>query len=400
MPTKYTLRLLLLTFFALAAACSDSTQATGAGGSGATSGTGGTGATGAAGGTDAGIDNSGKVLVYVVNTGEETLSVIDHEAREVSTLELGAIAHGQIPSSTGDRLYVCTEDTGEVIAIDPRTQEILWRIVGVEGRLDQLHQPSLIDDRWLFAPDTFAERTVVVDVENARLDDIISMVDDTDPENPVPYEGLHNSYPSASGEFVYVEGILSSRVAKVDAETREIVRHYVLDGFPRPIAIMDDESRMFVQSTFTEGFLVIDLETGEEVERIEFGNEPTAVWEETLTILKPMSHGIGLTPDESELWATSTMADEWRVFSIPDLELLAVIPIPEGNAPNWIDFTPDGNFAYVSNTTFVPDPNVSNTPREDVPGTVTLIDTNTYEVVQTFEVGPLPKRVHILQVPE
>lgn len=399
MSMKYTFRIALFALVALALGCSDSSStATGGSGGSDTGGTGGTGNSGGIGGNA--IDNAGKVLVYIVNTGEETLSVIDHETREVSTLELGAIAHGQTPSSTGDRLYVCTEDTGEVIAIDPRTQEILWRIVGVEGRVDQLHQPSLIDDRWLFAPDTFARRTIVVDVENARLDGAVSMIDDTDPENPVPYEGLHNSYPSADGRFVYVEGILSSRVAKVDAQTREIVRHYVLNGFPRPIAIMDDQSRMFVQSTDVEGFLVIDLETGEETERIEFGNEPTEVWEITNTILKPKSHGIGLTPDESELWATSTMADEWRVFSVPDLELLAIIPIPEGNAPNWIDFTPDGNFAYVSNTTFVPVPERNNMPRDDVPGTVTLIDTNTYEVVQTFEVGPLPKRVHVLQVPE
>ncbi|MEM7435798.1 MAG: beta-propeller fold lactonase family protein [Myxococcota bacterium] len=383
MTHNYALHVVLLVALSLAIACSDSSPA----------GTGGTG------GGEPAIDNSGKTLIYVVNTGEPTLSVIDHETREVSTIELGAIAHGQIPSSTGDRLYVCTEDTGEVLAIDTKTHEIPWRVTVVEGKDDQVHQPSLIDDRWLFCPDAFAERTVIVDVENGTFDGFIRMVDETDPNNPIGYDGLHNSYPSGDGRHVYVEGILSSRVAKIDSETRQIVRHYVINGFPRPIAIMSDDSRMFVQSTDVEGFLVIDLDTGEETRRIEFGNEPTESWEETNTILKPKSHGIGLTPDESELWATSTMADEWRVFAIPSLEQRAVISIPEGNAPNWITFTPDGDFAYVSNTTFVPEP-PDGFVREGVPGTVTVIDTNTYEVVRTFEVGPLPKRLHAVRVPD
>ncbi|MEM9730283.1 MAG: beta-propeller fold lactonase family protein, partial [Myxococcota bacterium] len=120
-------------------------------------------------------------------------------------------------------------------------------------------------------------------------------------------------------------------------------------------------------------------------------------WSTTTARLKPRSHGIGLNPDETELWATSTMADKWYVYSVPELEQLAVIDIPEGNAPNWIAFTPDGAFAYVSNTTFVPDENGE--PRTDVNGTVTVIDTQRREVVGTIEVGPLPKRIHAVRVP-
>lgn len=341
-----------------------------------------------------------RVLVYVVNTGEPTLTVIDHTTQEVvDTIDLGGIAHGQIPAHGGDRLFVTTEDTQEVLAIDTRTQEILWRVDAAEGGFDQLHQPSVtLDDRVLFAPDTFQSRMSVVNVETGSFEGYLPIQDTTSsPGEQLDVSSLHNSYLSGDGQYFYIAGILGERIAKVNVDTREIERMYTLDGDPRPFALLSDQSRAYVQFTDLEGFIELDLETGEELRRIDFGNEPTQGWTDTVTILKPRSHGIGLTPDESELWATSTQANEWRVYSVPELELLATIAIPEGNAPNWIAFTPDGRFAYVSNTTFVL--GEGNRPRKDVPGTVTLIDTATREVVRTLEVGPLPKRIHAVYVP-
>src|SRR5262245_48928031 len=66
---------------------------------------------------------------YVVNTRSENLSVIEGE-RVIDTIQLSAQPHGQGPSSRGDRIYVTTDGdaSGEVIAIDPRTRRILWRL--------------------------------------------------------------------------------------------------------------------------------------------------------------------------------------------------------------------------------------------------------------------------------
>lgn len=339
------------------------------------------------------------VLLYVANTGSDDLSVIDHATREViATIPVGGIPHGQIPSHTGDRLYATTEDTGQVLAIDTRTQEILWRVQGTEGEVDELHQPCIsLDDETLFVPDLLKARLLRVDTRAARIDGEVEIVDRTDPDAPVPLVALHNSYLSADGRSVYVEGILSQRVAKIDVATSRVTRTYLLDGDPRPLAILRDESKMYAQLTDLEGFVEIDLATGEELRRIEWNNPPTDSWERTDARLKPKSHGIALTPDETELWAASTLADKWYVYAVPSLDLLAIIDVPEGNAPNWIGFTDDGVYAYASNTTFVPDENGE--PRTDVPGTVTVIDTATREVVDTIEVGALPKRIHAVRVP-
>lgn len=345
-------------------------------------------------------ESGGRVLLYVANTGSTTVSVIDHGTRAVvETIDLGGLPHGQIPSHAGDRLYVTTEDTGEVIAIDTSTQTVLWRVRGTERDTDELHQPSItLDDRIVFAPDLLTFRLVMIDTSTGMVDGAIEVIDQTNPSDPMPLVALHNSYLSGDGRFVYVEGILSQRVAKVDIEAREVVRTYVVPGDPRPIAILSDQSRMYVQLTDLEGFVEIDLDTGNEVNRIEWSNTASETWQATDARLKPKSHGVGLTPDETELWATSTMADRWYVYSVPELEQLAVIDIQLGNAPNWIAFTPDGAYAYVTNTTWAPGPDGE--PSTDVNGTVTVIDTATRQVVDTIEVGPLPKRIHMVEVPD
>ena len=74
-------------------------------------------------------DGSGTSLIYVGNAGATTVSVIDHDSREViKTLDIGAKHHGSVPSHRGDRIYLTTEDTGEVIAVDTGSNEILWRV--------------------------------------------------------------------------------------------------------------------------------------------------------------------------------------------------------------------------------------------------------------------------------
>jgi DNA-binding beta-propeller fold protein YncE len=75
---------------------------------------------------------------WVSNSGETTISVIDHGSRTVvGTIQLGVAAdggplrgipHGIAVARTGDVAYSGTEDTGEVVAIDTKRRVILWRL--------------------------------------------------------------------------------------------------------------------------------------------------------------------------------------------------------------------------------------------------------------------------------
>jgi YVTN family beta-propeller protein len=73
----------------------------------------------------AGADSARITRIYVGNSGDTTVSVIDHDSREViKTIDIGAKHHGSVPSHAGDRIYLTTEDSGEVIAINTLNHEM------------------------------------------------------------------------------------------------------------------------------------------------------------------------------------------------------------------------------------------------------------------------------------
>jgi YVTN family beta-propeller protein len=318
-------------------------------------------------------DSAERERMYVINTGDNTLAVIDVVNRKVTTsIALGGKPHGLATSRAGDRVYVTTESpTGEVIAIDPLTDQILWRTqVGAS-----LNEPALsMDDQLLFAPDRDSQRVSVVDVTMQQQVDSIRIALPT----------LHNAYLSWQGFHVYQTSITGQAIVKINVADRSVERQYAIDGQPRPLQIRSDESKLYAQLSSLNGFIEVDLESGMETARIAWpeprqlppGYDPQA-----------KCHGLGLNADNTELWATSSMTSQVHVYSIPALEQVAEIEI--GPVPNWMDFTRDGKLVLISSQV----PAGRN-------GQVAVIDTATKQVVSTIEVGRLPKRIHGLVLPE
>jgi YVTN family beta-propeller protein len=316
-------------------------------------------------------DRAERERIYVINTGSDSVSVIHARQQEViATIPLRAMPHGLATSGAGDRVYVATEDTGEVIAIDTANNEILWRIR--VGRV--LNEPALTyDDRLLFTPDRDAQRISIVDVSIGQQVD----------ELRVPLPTLHNAYVNGDGTHVYQTSITGQAIVKINIDERAIVRQYAINGQPRPAQILRDESSLFTQLTALNGFIQIDLESGDELARIAWpepqqlppGYDPQA-----------KCHGLGLNRDDSEIWATSSMLSQVRVYSVPALEPLAEIDI--GPIPNWMDFSHDGKEVYIT----------SQVPAERN-GEVAVIDTVQKKVIATIEVESRPKRIHALILP-
>jgi YVTN family beta-propeller protein len=315
---------------------------------------------------------------YVVNTRSQSVTVLVNQEL-LETIELGNQPHGQGPSSNGDRIYVTTDGgSGEVIAIDPRTRKVLWRISAGE----ELNEPHLThDNRFLYAPDLLAAKSFVVDLEKREIATEIAMVDPADGSNLL---GLHNTYASHDGEHMYVTAILSHKIAEISVATRQITRVLAVSGEPRPAAITDDDRKMYVQLSELNGFIELDLANGVETAKVEWpdpGSRPPGY-----DLGFPTKcHGIRITPDQRELWAASNIDGNVRVYSLPGLEELAAIPL--GNLPNWIAFSGDGKTGYITNT----DPAAPN-------GTVSIVDVEKRQVISTVNVGTAPKRIHRIDV--
>lgn len=316
--------------------------------------------------------------IYVGNSGDTTVSVIDHDSWEViETIDIGAKHHGSVPSHTGDRIYLTTEDTGEVIAVNTLSNEILWKVKAGAT----LHEPSIThDDLFVFAPDFRGGRLAIVDTRSGTLVDEVKMID---PESGENFDALHNTYEMADGIHMLSMSIRGEAMVKVNMHTRDIARIYRINGQPRPAAIMKDMSTIFVQLSELNGFIAVDLNTGKELKRIEWpfqGELPEGVPEWT------PSHGIGLTPDQKEVWAASSFTSQIYVYSVPELKKLAVVDVRV--LPNWMAFSNDGKILYVT----------SQEPGKKR-GTVAVIDMASRKVLKFIKTGPRPKRIHLVDLP-
>jgi YVTN family beta-propeller protein len=125
------------------------------------------------------------------------------------------------------------------------------------------------------------------------------------------------------------------------------------------------------------------------VARIKLPDEPGAFGIAEGRVNTP-SHGIGVAPDGRSLWVNSSLANAVFKYSLPDLKLVGYVALlevhplehsPTGSVPEWITFTPDSKFVYVSNSGAA---------------SVTAIDARTLKTVAVIPVGEVPKRINTL----
>ena len=92
------------------------------------------------------------------------------------------------------------------------------------------------------------------------------------------------------------------------------------------------------------GFEVGDLKTGKPLHRVEVaGYQKGPVKRHGCP-----SHGIGLTPDEKELWLTDGANSCMHVFDATVMPPKQVATIPLRDQPGWVTFSLDGRFAFPS----------------------------------------------------
>jgi YVTN family beta-propeller protein len=127
------------------------------------------------------------------------------------------------------------------------------------------------------------------------------------------------------------------------------------------------------------GFEVADLEKRKVIHRIE------AEVPAELLRTSSRSHGIGLRPDQKELWMCDVYHDRTYVFDItvdPPKQTETIVMKGGGY---WMSFSPDGKNCYIS---------------ERIGDSVAVIDTATKKTVARIAVGKAPKRVLVVTLPD
>ncbi len=317
--------------------------------------------------------------VYVENSDSGELSVIavpDH--RVVSTVKLGPFLDDVTASHDGKILYINRYDSleagdkhlaesGEVIAVSSETEKILWR-TRVDGWPN--HLSISLDDRFLYVPLFNTPWMEVVDTEQHKVVKKFAIG-----------LGGHGTRLSPDGKRIYVGSMLVDVLTVVDLNTLKPVKVLPFKDAVRPFAFTHDESTVYVQLSRLHGFEVVDLKHDKIVREIrlpELGPD----------IKRPKffphtyNHGLELSPDEKLLFASGGIANYVCVYRVPDLTLLATIPV--GREPNWIAFNREGTFAYVSNR------------KSDDLSVISVPD---LKEVKRIPVGKYPQRIRVVEVP-
>jgi DNA-binding beta-propeller fold protein YncE len=227
------------------------------------------------------------------------------------------------------RLYISTTKT--LTCLDLVTEKILWERA-YEGGCDRMAIAP--DGRVIYLPSFEGDHWHVLD---ALTGDVLAKI--------IPRSGAHNTVYGIDGAHAYLAGLRSPMLTVAETAGHTAVRMVGPFGAAiRPFTVDGKQARCFVNVNGLLGFEVGDLATGEKVARVEVrGYEPGPVKRHGCP-----SHGIGLTPDEAELWVADAANRRVHVFDASAMPPRQVDSILLRDEPGWVTFSIDGRYAYPS----------------------------------------------------
>jgi len=266
------------------------------------------------------------ILVFDINNNHRFIKRIPiHWLRSDS---VASNVKGIAVSVPLNSIYVSTLQTLQ--RVDLSTNKIIWEKAFDKGcdRLSvspdglTMYLPSLEQDIW--------------QVVDCRTGDVIKEISG--------FKRSHNTLYGPSGNFVYLDDIGSNWLSVADTKQQSVVKKIgPFENNIRPFTINAGETRAFVTIDSLLGFEVGDLQLGTKLAHVVVEG-----WEKgPVRRHGNPSHGIGLTPDEKELWLCDGHNMRLHIFSaLPPYQQLTTIPLQD--MPGWITFTLDGKYAYPS----------------------------------------------------
>ncbi len=160
-----------------------------------------------------------------------------------------------------------------------------------------------------------------------------------------PKSGAHNTVVGLDGSRAYLAGLRSPMLTVCDTATHKIVRQVgPFAAAIRPFTVDGRQNRAYVNVNGLLGFEIGDIRTGKKLHRVEVpGFEQGPVKRHGCP-----SHGIGLTPDEKQVWVVDAFNQKVHVFdnSVDPPKYIESLAVRD--EPGWVTFTVQGDFAYPS----------------------------------------------------
>ncbi|MDH5400154.1 MAG: hypothetical protein OEX02_18525 [Cyclobacteriaceae bacterium] len=261
---------------------------------------------------------------------------IDNNHRFVKRIQTKGLKKDGTPSNVKgiavsiplNSVYISTLESLQ--RIDLGTEELVWEIPYAGGCDRMAISP---DGMTMYLPSLEKDFWNVVDCKSG---DIIKKI--------TIHSRAHNTIYGPSGKYAYMADIGSPLLYIANTETHTVVKKTgPFSAGIRPFTINSDESLVYVTVNDLLGFEVGDLKTGEKMASIN-----VLGWDKgPVRRHGNPSHGIGLTPDEKEVWVCDGFNMRLHVFDAHSpYQQLTTIALDD--MPGWVTFSMDGQYAYPS----------------------------------------------------
>jgi DNA-binding beta-propeller fold protein YncE len=236
---------------------------------------------------------------------------------------------GVCASAATGRLHVSTTHT--LLSLDLVTEKPLWE-KAYDGGCDRMGITP--DGKTIYLPSLEKDHWHVVD---ALSGDVLARIE--------PKSGSHNTICGLNGAEAYLAGLKSPLLTVADVANSKAARTVGPFGAAiRPFTVNGRQTLVFVNVNELLGFEVGDLRTGKQLHRVEV----TGYQKGPTKRHGCPSHGIGLTPDEKEVWVCDAFNSRMHVFDATVMPPRQVASIEVREQPGWVTFSLDGKYAYPS----------------------------------------------------
>lgn len=267
------------------------------------------------------------VLVFDIDNGHQFVKRIPTAGLDDQGQPLNV--KGICANAATGRLYIST--LYSLIALDLHRDTVLWE-KRYEGGCDRMALSP--DGRVMYLPSLEKDHWHVID---ALSGDVIAKI--------VPQSGAHNTVYGPDGKRVYLAGLRSNELAVADTASHTLVDSVgPFSASIRPFTINGSQTLCFVNVNDLLGFEVGDLTTGQMLHRVEVeGFEKGPVKRHGCP-----SHGIAMTPDETEVWLCDAANERIHLFDATVMPPKLLESIKLRDQPGWVSMGIDGQYAYPS----------------------------------------------------
>jgi DNA-binding beta-propeller fold protein YncE len=277
------------------------------------------------------------MLVFDIDQGHKFV-------RRIATPNFGQQTKGFCASLPTKKLYVSS--TKALWCFDLTTDKVLWEKTYEKGC-----------DRMAITPDG---KTIYMPSLEGRDWQVLEAATGEPMTRIETKEGPHNTLTSLDGAFAYLASLKYPKLTVVDTRNNKVLKEVgPFSSAIRPFTVNGRGTLCFVNVDGLCGFEIGDLVTGQKLYRVEVPGGKGAGGRHGCP-----SHGVGLTPDEKEVWVADSSGKAMQIFDATVMPPKYLARVELKNEPGWITFSIDGRYAY--------------------PSTGDVIDTKTREIVTTL----------------